>query len=44
MTTHADDVAKKAVFVNDTQRAEAVGYINDGIEMFKEMVEPNKER
>ena len=39
MREHSADVAKRARFVNDAQRREAVGYIDAGVRLFEELIE-----
>ena len=41
MREHALDIAERGVFTKDSQRDEAVGYIDDGAEWFERMVSEN---
>jgi len=38
MKEHAADIAQRGVFVNEQQKAEAVGYVDQGVQMFEEMI------
>ena len=43
MRDHAQDIAERGVFANDSQRDEAVGYIDDGAEWFERMISGNED-
>jgi len=42
MRKHSDDVAARANFANDSQRKEAVDYIDSGVKMFEDMISRHK--
>ena len=42
MRDHALDIAERGVFANDSQRDEAVGYIDDGADWFERMISENE--
>ena len=44
MRQHAGNVAQNARFANDAQRQEALGYINDGIEMYEAQLKAGESR
>ena len=44
MRIHAQDIAERGVFANDSQRDEAVGYIDDGAAWFERMISENENR
>ena len=39
MREHAKDIAEKGSFVNNSQKVEAVGYVDEGVKMFEQMIE-----
>lgn len=42
MRKHSKDISLRAAFANDEQRKEAVGYIDDGVKMYEELIKRNK--
>ncbi len=42
MRDHAQDIAERGVFATDSQRDEAVGYIDDGADWFERMISENE--